>query len=82
MSSHHLTVDQISIFVLDYGGCIPRRGFHRLASSLMMQSIRFVREDTSTRGGCRKASFQYSAFTHIFVYIVMMLIYVDLGHDV
>ena len=30
-------------------------------------------------GGCRKSSFQYSAFTHIFVYTVLMLIYVDSG---
>ena len=60
-------------------GCIPRRGFHRLVSSRMMLSIHLVRDDASTPGGSRKSSFQYSVFTHMFVYIALMLIQVDSG---
>ena len=33
-------------------------------------------------GGGRKSSFQYSIFSRIFDYIVVMLLYVDLDQDV
>ena len=54
----------------------PGEDFERFVSSLLTRSIRFVRDDASTRGGCRKSSFQYSIFQRIHSLFVMMLIYV------
>jgi len=36
----------------------PEEDFKRFVSSLMTRSMRSFREDASTRGGCRKSSFQ------------------------